>query len=99
MDETSSPTPGIQPPPADPVKATELVVANDKRANEVVLMEKDVEAADGRFAVTRTVPAELPWRRLIVRATAATAHDSALGVLRVKVSAIHQAIILSGQRP
>ena len=80
-------TPGLKSLPADAAQVREVMLANHKLANEVVLLDLQVAPEkDGQFAGVLQLPEKLPWPHLIIRASAATEKDSALGVLRLKVA-------------
>jgi len=80
-----SQTPGLEPLPDDRAKAGSVMMANHERANSVVLATEEVKPTDGTFRCTLSVPADVPWSRLIVRATAATEKDMVVGVMSVRV--------------
>ena len=61
---------GLKPLPKDSAKAREVMMANHKLANSVVLETCEVRPHDGRFKCTLKLPAKLPWPRLTVRAFA-----------------------------
>jgi hypothetical protein len=55
------------------------------RANNFVLATARAVVTGNQFTCPLTPPAALPWSTLVLRATAATANESALGVLTVSV--------------
>jgi hypothetical protein len=59
--------------------------ANHERANRFVLAAKDCEARDGRFEAKLELPASLPWKRVLLRAYAATEKEEGLTVLSLPV--------------
>jgi Peptidase family C25 len=54
-------------------------------ANDFVMGKKELTVKDGRFEAVLDLPAKLPWRRLIVRAYAATDRQEAMGVVVVPI--------------
>ena len=50
-----------------------------------MVVKKELTVKDGRFEAALELPAKLPWRRLIVRAYAATERQDGMGVLVVPV--------------
>jgi hypothetical protein len=58
---------------------------NCARANNFVLTAGDARLTGNHFTCTLRPPAELPWTSLVLRATAATTGESALGVLTLTV--------------
>lgn len=61
-------------------------VANHQRANSFVLASADAKAAGADFVGSLEVPANLPWTRLICRASATRSNETALGVIAVPVN-------------
>ena len=68
--------------PRDPAKKSGVMLVNHQRANDVVLSSCEVQTQNGRFEATLTLPAELPWTRLTLRAVAVTEAEMAHGVLQ-----------------
>jgi len=58
-----------------------VLMRNHDRANRFVLDEGTTTIKDGRFEVKLQLPAKMPWKRLNVRAYAATPTEEALGTL------------------
>ena len=63
-----------------------LAVENHERANEFVLLAAETILTTGAFACPLTVPANLPWSNVVIRVTAATGNESAMGTVTVAVS-------------
>ncbi|MGO8931568.1 MAG: hypothetical protein ACLQU3_32335 [Limisphaerales bacterium] len=59
---------------------------NHRKANNVVLAVGETTSTGNRFECPLQVPSGLPWTNVVVRAYAASAGDSALGVAVVPVS-------------
>jgi Peptidase family C25 len=76
---------GITAVPSDPQQAQAVIRANHERANNLVLDSQTVEANGGQFTATIKIPAEVPWSKLIVRATAESKEQKALGTLSIPV--------------
>jgi hypothetical protein len=55
------------------------------RANDFVLATAMADVTGNQFICPLTPPAALPWSNLVLRATAATSNESAIGVLTVSV--------------
>ena len=73
--------PELKPLPVEPAEARDLaMLENHERANSVVLASRDANPLEGRFECTFTLPAELPWERLTVRAQVAEGGEAAMGV-------------------
>src|SRR5262249_37173729 len=74
--------PDLEPLPKDePAAAVERVMlANHERANRFVLASADGEKKADQFAARLTLPAKLPYKRIIVRTYAATDGADGLGV-------------------
>jgi peptidase C25-like protein len=75
---------GLEPLPRDRSQANEVILANHRRANSLVLQTCEARPRDGRFECDLKLPGRVPWPRLTVRALAATQTESALGVLTLK---------------
>ncbi len=78
----------LQPLPQAPDRAEErdrIMLANHERANRFVLVQGEAVIRSRRLEVSLTVPARLPWPKLIVRAYASTDQEEALGVQTVAV--------------
>ena len=58
-------------------------MANHQRANSFVLASAQAKAAGTNFVGSLEVPASLPWKRLICRASATLSNETALGVITV----------------
>jgi hypothetical protein len=72
--------------PKEPAEArAKALVRRHEAANEFVVARADVTVKDGRFETTVELPAKLPWRRLVVRAYAATQRQDGMGVLPLAV--------------
>ncbi len=70
-------------PDASPEKAAtreRTVLANHRKANQTVLAEADAKSSQTGFECALTLPASIPWPRLVVRAYATRGSDVALGV-------------------
>ena len=61
-------------------------IANHQRANSFVLASAEAKASGTGFVGSLEVPANLPWKRLICRASATLSNETALGVITVPVS-------------
>jgi hypothetical protein len=74
--------------PREPAEArAKAMVQRHDRANRFSVARGEGRIAGGRFAVELALPEELPWRRLTVRAHAATEREEGMGVEVVEVSA------------
>jgi hypothetical protein len=62
-------------------------IANHQRANSFVLASAEAKASGTDFVGSLEVPGNLPWKRLICRASATLSNETALGVITVPVSA------------
>jgi hypothetical protein len=72
--------------PKEPAEARAKALARrHEAANDFVLVKKVLTVKDGRFEAALEVPAKLPWRRLVVRAYAATERREGMGALVVTV--------------
>jgi hypothetical protein len=72
--------------PREPTEArAKALVRRHEAANDFVVAVAEVTVKDGRFEVTPELPAKLPWRRLVVRAYAATERQDGMGALTVAV--------------
>jgi hypothetical protein len=71
-------------PPKPGPERDKVMLENHARANQFVLSTRETTADGPDFTVTFTVPAQLPGRRLVLRAYAARGTDEALGVLTVR---------------
>ncbi|MGH7172081.1 MAG: C25 family cysteine peptidase, partial [Gemmataceae bacterium] len=72
--------------PKAPAEARDRVMlANHERANRFVLTTSESTVKDGRFQATLDVPANLPWRSLILRAYAANEHAEGMTVRILEV--------------
>jgi len=76
----------LAPLPDKPPEArAKVMMANHERANHFVLAGQDVTSRGRTFESRLTVPARLPWRRLVLRAYAVQGSADGLGVLPLKV--------------
>jgi hypothetical protein len=72
--------------PREPAEARAKALARrHEAANDFVVLKKELTVKDGRFEAALELPAKLAWRRLIVRAYAATERQDAMGALVVPV--------------
>jgi hypothetical protein len=62
-------------------------MTNHQRANSFVLASTEAKAAVTNFVGSLAVPANLPWKRLICRASATLSNETALGIITVPVNA------------
>lgn len=62
-----------------------VMLGNHERANQFVLAAGEATVSGGRFQAALTVPAKLPWPRLILRAYAATEREEGLAVQLLEV--------------
>ncbi len=76
-------------PGEDPVgkRKDRVMLANHERANCFVLASVSFEARAGQFEAKLEVPADLPWKRVLLRAYAATAKEEGLAVVSLSVRA------------
>ena len=63
------------------------VVERHERANDFAVVRAETWARGGRYEVALGLPARLPWRRLVVRAYAATENDEAMRCFVAEVKA------------
>ncbi len=63
-----------------------LIATNQQRANDFVLISANAETVGNAFKTTLTVPDRVPWSSLVLRATATTSTETALGTRLVPVS-------------
>jgi hypothetical protein len=82
---SSTPTDLEQLPAAGPER-DRVMLANHERANRFALASAEATVRDGRFERTLAVPGRLPWKRVILRAYAATDTADGLGVLTLPVT-------------
>jgi hypothetical protein len=75
---------GLEPLPQG-LGRDRVLQANHEKANHFVLTEADATSHEGRFEARLTLPDKLPWRRLLLRAYAATDRAEALKVLPLEV--------------
>ena len=59
------------------------MIERHQRANDFVVVKRETIVKNGRFEVACTLPAELPWRRLIVRAQVTTDRQEGLGIKKI----------------
>ena len=64
----------------------DLIATNHQRANDFVLVSANAETVGNGFQATLTVPDRVPWSTLVLRATATTSTETALGTRLVPVS-------------
>jgi hypothetical protein len=78
--------PDLEPLPKDgpPQAAERVMLANHERANRFVLASADGAVKGDRFEAKLTLPEKLPYKRLTVRAYAATEGADGLGVVVVE---------------
>ena len=67
-------------------KPGDTFVANHQRANSFVLASAETKAAVTNFVGSLAVPANLPWKLLVCRASATLSNETALGVTTVPVN-------------
>ena len=72
-------------PPAGVDNARAPSAENCARANNFILTSAKASLSGNQFTCALTPPSALPWTNLILRATAATTGESALGVLPLSV--------------
>ena len=73
--------------PANQEARQRLFIANHERANSFVLASTEVKASATEFSGSLEVLGNLPWKRVICRASATQSGQPALGVITVPVSA------------
>lgn len=71
--------------PAGVDSASVASAENCARANSFILTSAEASLNGNKFTCTLTPPSALPWTNLVLRATAATSGESALGVLSLAV--------------
>jgi len=81
----SDPAEAVVVPKAPPEERTRALALRHEAANDFTVVHKDAMVRDGRFEAVVDLPARLPWRRLVVRAYAATERHEGMGVLVVAV--------------
>jgi hypothetical protein len=81
---SSEPT-DLEPLPKEGPERAKVMLANHEKANAVVLARQETEARDGRFGVKLTLPDRLPWKKVVLRAYAATDKAEGQGVLTLPV--------------
>ena len=69
----------------DAKEARSIALSNHERANNVVLVSEEVTAMSEQFEWKFKLPSELPWPRVIVRASTAKGSSMATGVLAMAV--------------
>jgi hypothetical protein len=62
-----------------------VLLANHEKANRFVLAAAECMVRDGAFEAKLDLPPKLPWRRVLLRASAATDSEEGLGVLSLEV--------------
>jgi hypothetical protein len=79
--------PSLEPLPkeADSSVRERVMLANHERANRFAVATAESVVRDGRFEARLELPAKMPWRRLILRADAATDREEGMGVLALEV--------------
>jgi hypothetical protein len=83
----SSPTDLESLPKEHGADRDKVMLANHDRANRFVLASAEGEVRDGRFEAKLELPAKLPWKRVTLRAYAATEKEEGLAVLSLPVQA------------
>ncbi len=81
----TDPAEPVAVPPAPAEERAKALARRHEAANDFVLAKKEVTIKDGHFEAALELPAKLPWRRLIVRAYAATERQDGMGALAVPV--------------
>jgi hypothetical protein len=72
--------------PAAPAEVrARALIRRHEAANEFAVARAEVRVKQGRFEAAVELPAKLPWRRLVVRAYAATEHHAGMGALALDV--------------
>jgi hypothetical protein len=84
----SDPPGGTALPEGPAAARAKAMIERHERANDFVVVGKQLRVKDGRFAAELALPADLPWRRLTVRAYAATPREEGLGVLPLDVKPV-----------
>jgi hypothetical protein len=74
----------LEPLPRD-FGRTEVMQANHNRANRFVLAQAEVTARKEKFEARLSLPKDLPWPKLLLRAYAATDAEEGMVVLPVEV--------------
>jgi hypothetical protein len=77
----------VPPSSLDTAAARERVfAANHRRANAFEIAAIEVAGSGTEFAASLRVPADLPWKKLVVRAAARVGNQSGLAVTSVPVN-------------
>jgi hypothetical protein len=76
----------LEPLPKDagPPVREKVILANHERANRFAVAMAECEARAGRFEARLEVPGKMQWRRLVLRAYAATDREEGMGVLALE---------------
>jgi hypothetical protein len=83
---TDSVPDGLEPLPKLPgAERDGIMLANHRRANRFVVVEKEVAAKGREFTATLDVPAKLPWQTLLLRVYAHTERDEGISAQRLSV--------------
>jgi hypothetical protein len=81
----SDPAETVVVPKAPAEARARALVQRHEAANDFVLATKELTVKDGKFEAALELSATLPWRRLVVRAYAATERQEGMGALVVTV--------------
>jgi hypothetical protein len=88
LERTPSSEPAdLEPLPKEGSERAKVMLANHEKANAVVLARQETEARGGRFVAKLMLPDKLPWKKVVVRAYAATDRAESQGVLALPVPA------------
>jgi hypothetical protein len=71
----------LEPLPKEGKERLKAMLANHERANKFIVASADAVVRDGKFEVSLEAPKTLPWKRLTLRAYAATEKEDGQGVL------------------
>jgi hypothetical protein len=77
----SDPAEAVVVPKAAGEERAKALTRRHDAANDFVLVKRELTVKDGRFETSLDLPAKLPWRRLVVRAYAATERQEGMGAL------------------
>ena len=81
----SDPAEPVAVPKGPPEERARALKKRHDAANDFAIAQTDLVVRDGKFQATVDLPAKLPWRRLILRAYAATERQEGMGVLTLTV--------------
>jgi hypothetical protein len=81
----SEPAETVAVPKAPPEARARALAQRHESANDFVLARAEVQAKDGRFEVAMGLPPKLPWRRVVVRAYAATEQHEGMAAALIPV--------------